>query len=84
MPAVGGAAAVDRAAGAALAVNSGLGGAQQAFDLTQLSVGLLQLGGTSGEHVESIVVANRHLIGESAQIPGEPGNLFGERQAPGA
>ena len=73
-----------RAAGAALAVDARLGGAEQPFHLAELGVGLLQLGGTPGEHVEAVVVANRHLVGETAEIPGERGDLFGQLQTAAA
>jgi hypothetical protein len=48
-----------------------LGGAQQPLYLAELGVGLLQLGGPASEHVQAIVVADSHLIGESTEIPGQ-------------
>jgi len=51
MPAVGGATAVHRTAGVTLPVDARLGGAQQALHLTELGVGLLQLGGPAGERI---------------------------------
>ncbi len=78
MPAVGGTAAVHRAAGAALAVDAGLGGGQQPLHLTELGVGLLQLGGSAGEHVEAVVVTDGHLVGEPAEIPRERGDALGQ------
>ena len=84
VPAERGAAAVHRAAGAALAVDAGLGARQQPLDLVQLGVGLLQLGGFAREHVEPVVVADRHLVGEPAEVPGQLGDTLGELAAAAA
>ena len=63
-----------------MAVYARLGCSQETFHLAELGVCLLQLGGALGEHIEPIVVSNRHLIGKSAQVPGEPCDLFGQGQ----
>ena len=57
---------------------------QQPLDLAELGVGLLQLGGSSREHVEAVVVADGHLVGEPAEIPGELGDAFGQLTATAA
>src|SRR5664280_921024 len=77
-------AAVYGAARATLAVDPGLGARQQALNLAQLRVGGLQLGGAAREDVQAIVVADGHLIGEPAEIPGELGHAFGELRAAAA
>ena len=59
-----------RAAGVTLPVDARLGGAEQPLHLAELGVGLLQFGGFAGEHVEAVVVAHGHLVGEPAEIPG--------------
>ena len=48
-----------------------LSGTEQALQLAQLSVGLLQLGRAPREHVEAVVVAHRHLVGEPAEVEGQ-------------
>ena len=70
-----------RAARAALAVDARLGGGEQPLHLAELGVGLLQFGGFAGEHVEAIVVADRHLVGEPAEVPGQRGDALGELEA---
>ena len=75
---------MDRAAGVALPVHPRLGGAQQALHLAELGVGLLQLGGFAGEHVQAVVVAHGHLVGEPAEIPGERGDALGQLVAAAA
>ena len=74
MPAEGGPATVDRTAGAALPVDSRLRARQQALHLVELRVGLLQFRRFASDHVKAIVVADRHLIGEPAQVPGQLGD----------
>jgi hypothetical protein len=75
---------VDRTAGAAGAVDAGFAGGEQPLDLAELGVGLLQLGGAAGEDVEAVVVADGHLVGEPAEVPGEPGDALGELDAEAA
>jgi hypothetical protein len=75
---------VNRAAGVALAVHTILRAGQQALDLVELGVGLLQLGGAAGEHVEAIVVTDRHFVGEPAEIPGQRGDALGQLVAAAA
>jgi hypothetical protein len=72
---------VDGAAGAAGAVNTGIGGGEQTLDLAELGVGALELGGAAGEGVEAVVIADGHLVGEAAEIPGERGDVLGELDA---
>ena len=57
---------------------------QQALDLGQLGVALLQHRGAAHEHVEAKVVADGHLVGEASEIPVQLGDLFGQRVAPAA
>ncbi len=78
MPAEGRTAAVHRTAGATLTVDTRLGGAQQPLHLTELGVGLLQLRGPAGEHIQAVMVADRHLVGEAAEIPGQRGYTLSE------
>ena len=75
---------MDGSARAALAVDAGLGAGEQPLDLAELGVGLLQLGGPAGEHVEAVVVADRHLVGQPAEVPGELGHALGELALAGA
>ncbi len=82
VPAVGGAAAVHGTARAALPVHARLGGREQPLHLAELCVDLLQFGCFAREHVEAIVVADRHLVGEPAEIPGERGDALSELQPP--
>jgi hypothetical protein len=84
VPAVGGAATVNGAAGAALTVHAILRSGEQALELLELGVGLLQLGGAAGEHVEAIVVADRHFVGEPAEIQGQRGDTLGQLVAAAA
>ena len=84
MPAVGGPAGVHRPAGVALPVHPRLGGAEQPLHLAELGVGLLQLGGFAREHVEAVVVAHGHLVGEPAEIPGERGDALSQLVAAAA
>ncbi len=62
----------------------GLGAREQPLHLVELGVGLLQLGRFAGEHVEPVVIADRHLVGEPAQIPRELGDALGELTAAAA
>src|ERR1035441_9515301 len=78
VPAEGRAATVHSTAGATLSVDARLSGGQQSLHLAELGVGLLQLGGPAGEHVETVVVAYGHLVGEAAEIPGKCGDALGE------
>ncbi len=75
-PAVGGAAAVDRSARAALPVHACLGRAKEPFDLAELAIGLLKLGRARREHVEPVVVADRHLVREAAEVPRQHRDAF--------
>ena len=75
---------MDGAAGAALAVDPGVCAREQALNLRELGVGLLQLGGATGEHVEAIVVADRHFVREPAEIPGQRGDALGQLDATAA
>ena len=75
---------MDRAAGAALPGDAGLGGGEQPLHLAELRVGLLQLGGATGEHVEPVVVADRHLVGEPAEVPRQRGDALGQLMAAAA
>jgi hypothetical protein len=54
---------VDRAAGVTLPVDTRLGGAQQALHLTELGVGLLQLGGPAGELYPAVAPVDRRPRG---------------------
>ena len=67
-----------------MAVDAGLGGREQPLHLAELRVGLLQLGGFAREHVEAIVVADRHLVGEAAEVPRKLGDVLGELEAAAA
>ena len=49
--------------------------AELAFHLRQLRVELLQLGRAAQQHVVAEVIADRHLIGEAAEIPMQFGDL---------
>ena len=75
---------MDGAAGAALAVDAVLRARELALDLVELGVGLLQLGGPAGEHVEAVVVADRHFVGEPAEVPGQRGDALGQLVAAAA
>ncbi len=55
--------------------------AQQALDLGQLGVALLEHRGAAHEHVEAKVVADGHLIGEAPEVPVQLGYLLGQRVA---
>src|SRR6185437_14839725 len=62
------------------AVAAGAGGARRAelqhpLDLGQLGVDLLQLRRLPAEHVEAEVIADRHLVGDPAQVPLQLGEL---------
>ena len=78
-PAAVGGRAVRAAAGHAVLLH-----AQQALDLRQLGVALLQHRRAAHEHVEAEVVADRHLVGETPEVPVQLGHLLGERVAPAA
>jgi sec-independent protein translocase protein TatA len=80
-PAVGGTAGVHGPAGATRAAHPGLSRAQQPLDLAELRVGLLQLSGPAGEHVETVVVADGHLVRQTPEVPGERGDALGQRHA---
>ena len=54
---------------------------EQPLDLAELSIRLLQLRRAAGEDVEAVVVADGHLVGEAAEIPGERGDALGELDA---
>ncbi len=84
VPAVGRATAVNRAARPAGALDTRLGACQKPLHLTQLGIGLLQLGRPAGDHVQAIVIANRHLIRQPSQIPCERRDTLGELQAAAA
>jgi hypothetical protein len=64
--------------GATRPVHPGVGAGKQPLDLAELGVGLLELGGAAGKDVEAVVVADGHLVGEPAKIPGEGGDALGE------
>jgi hypothetical protein len=53
-------------------------GAQQPVDLAELAVGLLQLGGAAQEDIEPEVVADRHLVGQPAEVELQLGHALGE------
>ncbi len=72
---------MDGAAGTACPSDTGVGGGKQSLDLAELGVGLLQLGGATGEDVEAVVVADGHLVGKPAEVPGEGGDALGELHA---
>jgi hypothetical protein len=57
---------------------------QQSLHLAQLGVGLLQLGGAASEHLETVVVADRHFVCEPAQVPGQRGHTLGQLVASAA
>jgi hypothetical protein len=62
-------------------MHAGIGGAKQAFHLAELGVGLLELGRTTGKHVEAIVVAHGHLVGQATEIPGQGRHPLRQLQA---
>ncbi len=82
LPAVGRAAAVRRSAGAARAGRAGLLHAQDAFDLAQLGVGVLQGDRALDQHVDPDAVADRHLVDEAAQVPLQLGDPRGQLVTP--
>jgi hypothetical protein len=47
----------------------GLLEAQDPLDLVQLSVGVLELGRASDEHVDADPIADRHLVDKTAEVP---------------
>ena len=51
---------------------------QQPLDLGQLGVAFLQQRRATHEHVETEVVADRHLVGQAAQVPVQLGDLLGQ------
>ena len=57
---------------------------EQPLHLAELRVGLLQLGRFAREHVEAVVVADRHLVGEPAEVPGQRGDALGQLVAAAA
>ena len=69
LPAVGRAAAVRGAAGTAGARGRRLLHANDAFDLAQLGVCILQRCGALDQHLDPDAVANRHLIDQAAEVP---------------
>ncbi len=69
---------MDRATGSALTVNARLGSGELALYLVELGIGLLQLGGSPSEHIETVVVANRHFVGEPAQNPLQHRHALGQ------
>ena len=81
LPAEDSAAAVGRGAVRAAARASPLLHPQQPLDLGELGVSLLQHGRAPHEHVEPEVVADRHLVGQPAEVPVQLGDLLGERVA---
>src|ERR1700743_3741157 len=74
LPAEGGAARVGGAAGGAGAGGGGLLHAEDPFDLVQFGVGVLELGGAVDEDLDPDAVADRHLVGEAAEVPLELGD----------
>src|SRR5262245_60389134 len=60
---------LQRAAGRTAAGRAGLSQLQQAFDLAELAVDLLEPGGLLVEDVQPVVVASGHLVGHSAEVP---------------
>ena len=66
------------AARATLAVHARLGRGQQALDLAELRVGELQLRRAASEHVEPVVIADRHLVRQAAEVPRQLGDALGE------
>ena len=75
---------MDRTARAARAVDAGLGACQKSLNLAQLRIGLLQLGRAAGDHVQAVMVADGHLIGQPAEIPRERGDALGELETAAA
>jgi hypothetical protein len=55
----------------ALTVDTVLRARELALNLIELGVGLLQFGGPASEHIQAIVVADRHFVGEPTEIPGQ-------------
>jgi hypothetical protein len=62
-------------------MHTGIGGAKQAFQLAELSVGLLELGRTACKHVETIVVAHGHLVSQATEVPGQGRHSLRQLQA---
>ncbi len=82
LPAEGGAGAVGGAAGGAGAGGAGLLHAHDPFDLAQFGVGVLQGGRALDQHLDLDVVADRHLVGEPAEVPLQLGDAGDELVAP--
>ena len=73
---------MERSARSALAGRAAALEPQQALDLAQLGVDPLQARGHLHEHVGPEVVADRHLVGEAAEVPLELGQLVRQLVAP--
>ena len=67
---------------AAVSVDALLVRSQQALDLSELGVRLLQHRGTTLQNVEAEVVADRHLVTQTTEIPGESGHSLGQLLTP--
>ncbi len=67
-----------RPAGAALACHAGFLALQEAIDLPELSLHALKLGRRPNQHVEPEVIADRHLVGEAAEVPLKLDHSVGE------
>ena len=78
LPAIDGPATVQRPAGRAVAGRAAALHQQQPLDLSQLGVDPLELGRRAHQHVEAEVVADRHLVGQAAQVPLELGQPLGQ------
>src|SRR5581483_10298431 len=81
LPAVGGAHAVGSAAGGARSGHAGLLEAQDALDLAQLGIGLLENGGTLDDDVDANPIADGHLVDHPAEVPLELGDARVEQVA---
>ena len=81
-PAEAGPPTVRSTTGAAVSVDALLVRSQQALDLSELGVRLLQHRGTTLQNVEAEVVADSHLVTQATEIPGESGHSLGQLLTP--
>jgi hypothetical protein len=59
-------------------VDTHLSSGEQPLHLPKLGIGLLQFRGFAGEHVQAVMVAHGHLVGEPTEIPGQRGDALGQ------